>query len=400
MGCAQSKDARLPGLHDNDKSSSPPDVEEKASPMSMLSPSVALQNLLDRHNIVDMSTTAGKSLQSAILVGGRHVKNTLKLGEKGLRDASHQVPRHLRNVFAKPIELIAGASSKIPVHPKTPEEKEYLEAALKKNFIFESLTPRQIFPMVQALEKCSVPAGTIIIEQGDEGDYFYILFKGQCDFILDDNKLGSAHSGDSFGELALLYDAPRAATVKAATDCILYRVDQVAFRLVLREQARAKESSKLELLKKVAFLKDVDSMELEKLADVMTPRTFTAGQTLASKGDEVKAFWLLESGQVRLANIGEKTVKYEDIILKPGDYFGEYAIASGRPTTADILAEADGLAFVIDREVFENTLGKLDGIIMRCMDRKKLVSSIVAVFMGVRPTIYSPTVVDRAPLKS
>ncbi|GKY97785.1 hypothetical protein MPSEU_000736700 [Mayamaea pseudoterrestris] len=373
MGCTPSKDLTNAKIVDTDKSSSPPEADEESPLSSMLSPSVAMQNLLHRHYLIDMSTAAGRSLQSAILVGGQQVKKTIQSGEKGFREASHQVPRHLRNVFAKPIELIVnGASMTIPVYPKTPREKEYLENALKHNFIFENLGRKQIFPMVQALEQHIVTAGTTIIEQGDEGDYFYILFEGECDFILDDEKVGTAHKGDSFGELALLYDAPRAATVKAATNCVLYRVDQVAFRLILREQAQAKESSKLELLKKVPFLKDVDSMELERLADVMTPRTFTAGQTLASKGDEVRAFWLLESGTVQLSNIGDGNIKYEDIAIKAGDFFGEFAIASSRPTIADAVAKEDGMAFVIDRETFEKVLGKLDRIIMRSTDRKKL----------------------------
>lgn len=378
MGCAQSKDASVPKSEQAENVSMSPIVEEPSSPATVLSPSVALQNLLNRHNLIDMSTAAGKGLQSAILVGGKHVKNTLMMGEKGLRDASHQVPHHLRNVFAKPMELLAGSGSKIPVHSKTQDEKEFFQAALKKNFVFESLGPKQILPLVQALEQHEVTAGTIIINQGDEGDYFYVLFQGECDFILNDKKLGSATKGDSFGELALLYDAPRAATVQAATDCVLYRVNQVTFRLILRDQAQAKEASKIELLKKVDFLKDVDSMELEKLAGVMTPRTFTAGQTLATKGDAVKEFWLLESGKVKVTNIGGKSAKYEDSIVTAGEHFGEYAIVCGRPTAANVTALEDGMAFVIDRTMFEKVLGKLDGIIMRSLDAKKLVSAKIS----------------------
>jgi CRP-like cAMP-binding protein len=371
MGCAQSKDVTSTGTDSKQKGGATP-IEGGESVLSMLSPSVAMQNLLNRPSLIDMGSAAGKGLQSAILVGGQHVKETLLKGEKGLRDATHQVPRHLRNVFAKPMELIGG-SNKIPVHPKSEEEKDYLEDALKKNFVFESLVHKQIFPLVQALEKHHVIQGTTVIEQGDPGDYFYILFDGECDFIVDTIAVGKARKGDSFGELALLYDAPRAATVKAATDCILYRVDQVVFRLILKEQAQLREQSKLELLKKVPFLKDLTISDMEKLADVMTPRTFTAGQMLATKKEKLNAFWLIESGTVKMTNIDKHHGNYEDITLENGDYFGEGAILLDRPSFSDIVAEDDGLAFVIYRETFEKVLGKLDRLILRSVDRKRLV---------------------------
>jgi cAMP-dependent protein kinase regulator len=61
--------------------------------------------------------------------------------------------------------------------------------------------------------------------------------------------------GDSFGELALLYDAPRAATIKASTDCILWTMDRSTFRTILMASTRKKRNLYEDYLQNVPLLK-------------------------------------------------------------------------------------------------------------------------------------------------
>jgi len=167
-----------------------------------------------------------------------------------------------------------------------------------------------------------VVTAATIIEQGAAGDYFYVLSDGVCDFLVNGKKVGQANPGDSFGELALLYDAPRAATVQAATNCTLYRVDQAAFRHILRDQAQSGEQSKAQLLEKVVFLKDLAAAERKKLAAVMTPKPFSKGDALMRKGSQVKFFTLISEGEVKKTDIGKGNIHYEDTVIKAGDYMG------------------------------------------------------------------------------
>jgi CRP-like cAMP-binding protein len=263
--------------------------------LSSVSPSVALQALLQRPNLKDVRA-----------VGKNVVKEVLGATSAAREKSVHH---HLRNVFARPLDP---RDSALPVFKKTEEEKEWLEAALKNNFVFESLPHAQVFPIVQALELIEVPSRTRIITAGDPGDYFYVLKSGTVEFTsavpsdhdgrdtslqeLRGDVLGQAGPGDSFGELALLYDAPRAATVTALADCKLYRVNQVAFRRILRDVAEETADEKISLLKNVTFLQEVSESDLQRLAAVMTPRPFTAGETLIEKGHAADAFWLFHKG--------------------------------------------------------------------------------------------------------
>jgi CRP-like cAMP-binding protein len=74
----------------------------------------------------------------------------------------------------------------------------------------------------------SVHAGELVIRAGDAGDRFYIVDDGELD-IDADGLHSTAHSADYFGEIALLRDVPRTATVKALTDTRLYVLERGDF---------------------------------------------------------------------------------------------------------------------------------------------------------------------------
>lgn len=134
--------------------------------------------------------------------GFQDVNSTFqKVGkEVSAKGAAH----HVRNVFATPFEMLDFEAFKISEHSKTKEETELINTALKKNFVFEQMSQKELRPLVHAFEKHSVKAGEVIIKQGDEGNYFYIILAGTCSFEVDGKEVGRAKDGNSFGELALL----------------------------------------------------------------------------------------------------------------------------------------------------------------------------------------------------
>lgn len=94
-----------------------------------------------------------------------------------------------------------------------------------------------------AFEEKKFNAGDSVIMQGEKGDVLYFIEEGELDCFKTFRKeegdvwLKLYKPGEAFGELALLYNAPRAATIKSKTDCILWALDRETFKNIVQDGA-------------------------------------------------------------------------------------------------------------------------------------------------------------------
>lgn len=127
--------------------------------------------------------------------------------------------------------------------------------------MFARLTPEYKKITIDAMERVELPAREVIVKQGDPGDFFYIIETGRFSVFVDEgmfveiSQFSAEFStvykiemsdGDCFGDLALLYNAKRAATVVSTTPSIVYRyVSLRSFGLLNREPDWAETSSRM-----------------------------------------------------------------------------------------------------------------------------------------------------------
>ena len=109
----------------------------------------------------------------------------------------------------------------------------------------------------------------------------------------------------------------------------------------------------VELLQKIPLFAGLEPRELERLGGSFKARTFNAGDTVASEGEGVAGFFVIESGEAVVSAGGEELRR-----LGPGDYFGDIALIDMGARTASILAESDlhcyGLTFWDFRPLVES----------------------------------------------
>mmetsp|Transcript_4563 Transcript_4563/g.9063 ORF Transcript_4563/g.9063 Transcript_4563/m.9063 type:complete len:853 (+) Transcript_4563:3-2561(+) len=290
--------------------------------------------------------------------------------ERTINIHSRAKAQRAQNVFAEPLDM--SEDFVIPNFPKSDVAVHFIDESLADNFIFASLTKEERRLLIDAMKADAVPAGTIIIQQGDIGDYFYVVEDGQISFAVDGNHVGACTRGASFGELALLYNCPRAATCIANTDCKLWKVDQRTFRYMLANNNASQQKDVLDVLRKVQFLTELDENMLLKIADALTTVNFQTGERIINKGDVGEVFYILKEGRVKVHDIGFGDSQYVDQILGPGDFFGERALLTGDPRLANITAEVPSVTLCLSRETFEKTLGPLQDLIDHAMKKRVL----------------------------
>lgn len=122
-----------------------------------------------------------------------------------------------------------------------PDADDWMTTMLQSK-AFHRIPPANLQAVFMHMERVRRRAGDVVIKQGDEGDYFYVLVDGRCEVVRetpmrDDNgiKLAELKPGDTFGEEALISGAKRNATITMLTDGALMRLAKDEFNTLLNE---------------------------------------------------------------------------------------------------------------------------------------------------------------------
>lgn len=98
---------------------------------------------------------------------------------------------------------------------------------LRGNYdFFAEMTDKEIVWILRLCGRRSFKQGQIIFQEGDAGNCFYLIVYGEVIISRGDTVLGQIGTGECFGEMAVLDDAPRSATAKAATDTLVFSVER------------------------------------------------------------------------------------------------------------------------------------------------------------------------------
>lgn len=240
--------------------------------------------------------------------------------------------------------------------------------------IFRSLDTEQMQEVIDAMFEKKVEPGETIIQQGDDGDNFYVIQTGTYDVYVksgDSNKKVHEFSNrGSFGELALMYNQPRSATVVSKTAGTLWAMSRSSFQRIVLKSAFKKRNMYEELLKSVPMLKSLDSYERMNLADALIPRSFNEGDCIIQESDEADGMYFVEAGTLRVT-ITKNGREEEVAKVGKGKYFGEMALVEHKPRSANVYAlEKVKLAF-LERGSFERLLGPCLDIMKRNIETYK-----------------------------
>uniref|UniRef100_A0A674D5T6 cAMP-dependent protein kinase type II regulatory subunit n=1 Tax=Salmo trutta TaxID=8032 RepID=A0A674D5T6_SALTR len=255
-------------------------------------------------------------------------------------------------------------------HPKTDEQRHRLQEACKDILLFKNLDP-QMSQVLDAMFEMPVEAGEHIIDQDDDGDNFYVIERGTFDILMKSDKVervvGSYDNQGSFGELALMYNTPRAATIIATSVGALWCMDRLMFRRIIVKNNHKKRKMYEAFIESLPLLTSLQVSERMCVVDVLSSKTYTDGEQIIAQGATANCFYIVESGQVRITMNTSKVRVEEEVEIATctrGQYFGELALVTNKPRAASAYAVGNVKCLVMDVQAFERLLGP-------CMDIMK-----------------------------
>lgn len=232
-----------------------------------------------------------------------------------------------------------------PVISKTDEQKDRLKKCLVKSFLFSSLDANDIGIVVGAMKEVVADPQQRLINQGDAGDFLFVVESGKLDCIKDGNVVKTCQTGDVFGELALLYNCPRAASVEAKEKSVLWQLDRDTFGHIVKQAASKKRARYDAFLSKVPLLASMDDYERSQLSDALKSETFTDGATVVTQGEVGAKFYIIEEGEAVATKDGQQVMSYT-----VGDYFGELALIRNQPRAATVKCKDSGMVKLLSMD--------------------------------------------------
>ncbi|XP_069015961.1 cGMP-dependent protein kinase 1-like isoform X2 [Embiotoca jacksoni] len=241
--------------------------------------------------------------------------------------------------------------------------KQLIKDAILDNDFMKNLQPSQIQEVVDCMYPVDYGTDACIIEEGDVGSLVYVMEEGKVEVTKEGMKLCTMGPGRVFGELAILYNCTRTATVRTVACVKLWAIDRQCYQTIMMRTGLIKHAEYMDFLKSVPTFQGLPEETLSKLADVMEETHYEDGEYIIRQGARGDTFFILSKGTVNVTQ--RDSANQEPVHLREltrGNWFGEKALQGEDVRTANVIAAGAVTCLVIDRDSFKHLIGGLDDV--------------------------------------
>ncbi|XP_002074238.2 cGMP-dependent protein kinase 1 isoform X1 [Drosophila willistoni] len=263
-------------------------------------------------------------------------------------------------IYARP-NLPVQKDIEIEFNAKDEASRNLIHKAIERNDFLNNLMDKERKEMViNAMAPASYKKNSYIIHEHEEGSEIYVSAEGQYDVIRAGQNIGNFGPATVFGELAILYNAPRQATIKAATDAQVWKIARETFRAIMQISGSREREENLQFLRSAPFLQELDDNLLNKVVDLLQRKFYETDKCIVREGELGNEFYIIRCGTVTIKKKDENKVEQIVAKRKRGDYFGEQALMNADVRQASVYADAPGTEVLkLDREAFISYLGTI-----------------------------------------
>ncbi|KAL1513191.1 hypothetical protein ABEB36_002633 [Hypothenemus hampei] len=285
------------------------------------------------------SNTPSESAHPSNTGGKKHSVGDILLGSRE-NEKSKDNERRTGVQVSGPTESEVETTEEIPVFTKTPTEEENIKKAIEKNdFLMKILSGKRFQDIINAMQLKTIPAKKTLIKQGDKGSQMFISKEGKYKILIKGKEVAEFSDTRVFGELAILYNARRLATIKAVTPGKVWVLDRITYLKIVIGSNLKEQDENLRFLQNVDALKNVSKDVLRQVVNLLKPEFFPAGKEIIRQGDKGDKFYLIRAGTVSVSKVGEGILG----TLVKEECFGEMALQKEDTRQATVTANAPGV---------------------------------------------------------
>jgi CRP-like cAMP-binding protein len=246
-------------------------------------------------------------------------------------------------------------------------QPEMVDTFVKQLPLFSTLTAEQRTSLCKEFDMVSCKTGREVVLQGEPGDSFYIIVSGRMRVVIEDvygveRTVAILSVGDCFGEIALLENIPRTATVIATASASLLKLEKRQFDRFLAalpiERNRITDQIRHgKLLMSIPLFSYLSPEQFSFLITRSSVELFAKGEVIFRQGDYGDKMYIIKDGQVGIRREENGQAVLEKT-LSTGSVFGEIALVKQVTRTAQATAESDVYLLSVERESFYELINK------------------------------------------
>lgn len=231
--------------------------------------------------------------------------------------------------------------------------------SLGKHFIFSTLPCSLRAKIIREMELFHFDANEIVFSQGTIGQNFYLIVKGEVAVMVDWEQVDKLKKSDAFGELALIHDFPRTASIVTLMSTYLWVLKRDAFKKAVHGANRVSIEENTKFIKVFPLFSTLNHDQINCLAENMVEYSYRPNKKIISEGEPGEFIFFIKSGTVKIRKNGRNVSE-----ILAGGYFGEESLNTDNFHLVSIVSITEVKCGAISRKLIEKSLGlKLQKII-------------------------------------
>ena len=211
------------------------------------------------------------------------------------------------------------------------QEKSAILKSLSSHFLFNTMSKESVHSLVKLFKLYSFGPRKVVFPEGSEGHNFFIIHSGNVEVLVEGVKRAAINKGGFFGEMALLHNSKRTATIRTIEKSMFWVLSRDDFKAAIQSISESKQHENQAFIEKIPLFSRLTSAQKESLLSLLILHEFQSGQRIVRENDNGDLLYIIKKGYVMVSVEGIQKRK-----LGPGDFFGEQALLYKTKRTASV----------------------------------------------------------------